>query len=131
VTDISAMREWAREQGYPVGVRGRLSLEVRLAYAAEHGGETTVHAGGGLWTCPRCARQWSGLAQCHCTVCHRHFSTVALFDRHRAGHGRTTCTDPADHPNIYKPSVNHLGTTWVGAGENPFSAQTVAPGSAR
>lgn len=40
-----------------------------------------------------CGREWTGANQAHCPTCHEHFSTVALFDRHRAGEGG--CKDPA------------------------------------
>lgn len=37
-----AIRAWARNQGLPVGVRGRLSAEILAAYATAHGLETTT-----------------------------------------------------------------------------------------
>jgi hypothetical protein len=39
----------------------------------------------------RCGRRWTGLAQAHCTVCHRHFSTDGAADRHRK---QASCMDP-------------------------------------
>jgi hypothetical protein len=45
-----------------------------------------------------CHRTWKGLAQSHCTVCHRHFGSNAAGDAHRFGDyraGRTpVCRDP-------------------------------------
>lgn len=40
-----------------------------------------------------CGREWTGLQQAHCTVCHRHFSTVENFDIH--GVKRSGCPHPA------------------------------------
>ncbi len=34
--DTSAVREWARQHGYTVSDRGRISAEVQQAYAAAH-----------------------------------------------------------------------------------------------
>ena len=36
--DVGAMREWARSNGYKVGDKGRISAEVRDAYAAANPG---------------------------------------------------------------------------------------------
>lgn len=68
-----------------------------------------------------CGREWDGANQAHCTVCHRHFSTVANFDRHRPSYDG--CLDPAHIVNartgqpVLKASEGPFGTTWVGAGE--------------
>lgn len=35
-SDAEAVRAWAREQGLPVSARGRISADVREAYAASH-----------------------------------------------------------------------------------------------
>jgi hypothetical protein len=43
-------------------------------------------------SCAGCDARWSGTATAHCSVCHRTFSGVTSFDRHRRD-GR--CTDPA------------------------------------
>ena len=71
-------------------------------------------------TC-NCGREWAGLNQAHCTVCHEHFSTVNNFDKHR----RTgtcqypgTVTDRNGDP-VLKPSANRFGVIWIGAGEHP------------
>ena len=69
-----------------------------------------------------CGREWSGLAQAPCTVCHVHFSTVANFDRHKPSY--TGCLDPATITNrkgelVLKATTNRFGVTWVGAGEHP------------
>ncbi|RLK22626.1 hypothetical protein DER29_0463 [Micromonospora sp. M71_S20] len=39
----------------------------------------------------RCGASWSGLTIAHCACCHRTFSAVSTFDRHRRN-GR--CVDP-------------------------------------
>lgn len=50
-------------------------------------------------TCGGCDNTWTGLSFCHCSAapvsspCHRTFSSLTMFDRHRVG-GR--CADPAD-----------------------------------
>jgi hypothetical protein len=44
----------------------------------------------------RCGAKWYGVSRCHCSACHRTFSGVALFDRHRSSAGEHgTCLDPA------------------------------------
>lgn len=70
-------------------------------------------------TC-RCGRTWTGLNQAHCAICHRHFSSVAHFDRHRPSYDG--CLDPAailkrSGEPVFKLSAGPLGHTWVGAGE--------------
>jgi len=45
-----------------------------------------------------CGAHWFGLKTCHCTMCHRTFTTVSAFDKHRDGqHPNDTrhCVDPA------------------------------------
>lgn len=79
----------------------------------------------------RCGRQWTGLAQAHCPTCHRHFSTVANFDRHRPG--TKGCQDPATLTRrngnpVFKPTENAYGTTWVGWGERVDSVNAADPG---
>lgn len=52
-------------------------------------------------TCPHCDNQWSGLFSCHCggtAGCHRSFTSVTAFDKHRTGshaYGTRHCVDPA------------------------------------
>lgn len=38
-------------------------------------------------TCSGCPARWSGHRTAHCGSCHRTFSTVANFDRHRSPNG--------------------------------------------
>lgn len=45
--------------------------------------------------CPRCEATWTGLSVCHCSACHRTFSGIGLFDKHRR---RDACVDPAEMP---------------------------------
>lgn len=69
----------------------------------------------------KCGRRWSGLGQAHCSICHRHFSTVTNFDRHKPSYDG--CLDPAAITNrrtgnpVLKLSSGPLGGTWVGFGE--------------
>ena len=44
------------------------------------------------YTCGGCESKWTGLSYAHCSGCHRTFSAVGLFDRHRRLGG---CLDPA------------------------------------
>ncbi|HET6914880.1 MAG TPA: hypothetical protein VFH56_02205 [Acidimicrobiales bacterium] len=69
-----------------------------------------------------CGREWTGLAQAHCSICHVHFSTVANFDRHKPSYAG--CLDPAEITNrkgeaLLRPDVGRFGITWVGASERP------------
>ena len=59
-------------------------------YASEHGSWPTDHRG---THCKGCHRSWTGLAQSHCTVCHRHFGSDAAGDAHWPGKG-SECQDP-------------------------------------
>ena len=47
-------------------------------------------------TCGGCDSTWTGTAACHCSGCHRTFSGVGLFDKHRSAVGEYgACIDPA------------------------------------
>lgn len=68
-----------------------------------------------------CGREWTGLAQAHCTVCHHHFSTVSNFDRHRPG---GHCQPPGDvigrdGEPVLKSTLNRFGLTWIHNSERP------------
>lgn len=41
--------------------------------------------------CGRCPSRWTGLRIAHCGSCHRTFSAVSTFDRHRV---KGRCVDP-------------------------------------
>lgn len=43
-------------------------------------------------SCNGCDRRWNGTAEAHCAECHRQFSSVHAFDKHRRDY---TCHDPA------------------------------------
>lgn len=48
-------------------------------------------------TCSGCAAQWNASATAHCGSCHRSFSGVSLFDRHRyITQTSGGCIDPAE-----------------------------------
>jgi hypothetical protein len=52
----------------------------------------------GYGQCANCGEEWTGLAVAHCPTCHRTFTTVSAFDKHRTGsHTDDTrhCLDPA------------------------------------
>ncbi|HEV3355326.1 MAG TPA: Lsr2 family protein [Pseudonocardiaceae bacterium] len=40
--DVSAIREWAKEQGFPVSARGRIPANILAAYNSADGAETTA-----------------------------------------------------------------------------------------
>ncbi|WP_455709610.1 FDXHR family putative zinc-binding protein [Micromonospora sediminicola] len=43
----------------------------------------------------RCGAAWSGASIAHCACCHRTFSAVSTFDKHRTGTvDRRRCVDP-------------------------------------
>lgn len=47
-------------------------------------------------TCGGCPKRWTGFRKAHCSSCHRTFSTVANFDRHRSPAGlHGSCRYPA------------------------------------
>lgn len=96
-TQGQLVRDWAKEQGYEVGIRGRIAPAIWTAYAEAHEDfEREVPNGGGVH-CPGCGRRWTGLRECHCRRCHCHFSTVANFDGHlfATEHG-SKCVNPLD-----------------------------------
>lgn len=43
-------------------------------------------------TCSGCTAKWSGVTRAHCSGCHRTFTGVSAFDRHRED---GACLDPA------------------------------------
>ncbi len=45
--------------------------------------------------CRQCGKDWSGLKMCHCSRCHRTFSTLAVFDAHQPASTGWDCQDPA------------------------------------
>lgn len=53
----------------------------------ERPGTPATHA------CGRCSARWTGLRTCHCNTCHRTFTGVTPFDRHRRG---DRCLHPVD-----------------------------------
>lgn len=47
------------------------------------------------WITCRCGARWTDLRAAHCGSCHRSFSSVALFDRHRSVAGdHGACLNP-------------------------------------
>lgn len=48
-------------------------------------------------SCSGCESRWGGLGRAHCSACHRTFSSVALFDRHRSSVGEHgECLNPEE-----------------------------------
>lgn len=57
--------------------------------------QTTPENRPGTYTC-RCGAHWGGLSTGHCPACHRTFTGITAFDKHRTGshtEGRS-CLDP-------------------------------------
>lgn len=64
-------------------------------------------------TC-RCGASWTGLSKAHCSECHRLFSVVSAFDKHRSQDGRHgTCLNPASIGLVERDGV------WRYAGDRP------------
>ncbi|WP_435406221.1 FDXHR family putative zinc-binding protein [Mycolicibacterium phlei] len=51
-----------------------------------------------MTTCSRCDVEWSGTLTMHCSGCHRTFTGLTAFDKHRTGsHARGRyCLDPSE-----------------------------------
>lgn len=44
--------------------------------------------------CKECEKEWTGLAECHCSGCHEHFKSLSAFDRHMLTEkGNRRCMD--------------------------------------
>jgi len=41
--------------------------------------------------CNGCDNTWGGLSTCHCAACHRTFTNLKNFDKHRV---KNACVDP-------------------------------------
>jgi hypothetical protein len=61
-----------------------------------------------MTTCNGCASTWSGLSVCHCSICHRTFTGLSAFDKHRL---RGQCCNPAD-----RGLVRIVRQAWAGWG---------------
>lgn len=68
----------------------------------------------------RCGAKWFGASRCHCSVCHRLFSGVATFDKHRSVTGEHgACLDPAtltvnSGPRAGQPEMFLRDGVWSG-----------------
>lgn len=108
-TQAQLVRDWARRNGYEVGIRGRLAPAIWSAYANEHEGFEREAPQSGTAVCaPGCGRRWTGLRECHCRRCHAHFSTVANFDAHLVD-GK--CIDPLE-ASIGGSKLREKETVW-------------------
>lgn len=74
--------------------------------------------------CPRCPNWWTGTRSGHCTACHRSFTSIAAFDKHRSGshaHGKRHCVDP-ETAGLVPADREWLGWslpgTWTGPTED-------------
>lgn len=59
--------------------------------------------------CQGCPRIWTGLAEAHCSECHRHFTSVKPFDIHR---DQFRCIDPVRLRRLF-PTQRHDGMVWA------------------
>ena len=121
----AAIRDWARANGFAVANRGRLAPAIHKAYRDAHGEPDERPQGAAQC---KCGRMWTGLRECHCTVCHLHFSTVRWFDEHRRGCGPTACLDPLQITDgngapRFKAVDNAWGELIVLASERPDMAE--------
>lgn len=65
----------------------------------------------------RCGHTWTALGAAHCSSCHRTFSAVGLFDKHRSAvgdHGR--CHNPAEilHNRTQEQLMHFRDDMWRG-----------------
>lgn len=102
--------------------RGRLSPAIHAAYQKLHGAPPEPETQGRcVASCGKCGRKWMGLAEAHCPTCHRHFSTVSNFDKHRPN---GLCVEPLaleDRHGVKKFKIHHgpWGDVYVGGKERP------------
>ncbi|MGW6695598.1 FDXHR family putative zinc-binding protein [Rhodococcus sp. NPDC054953] len=54
-----------------------------------------------------CGQWWTGAQRAHASCCHRTFSSLSAFDRHRKG---LTCNDPAEVGLVARPKP--FGELW-------------------
>lgn len=76
-------------------------------------------------TCGGCSNTWTGIKVCHCAGCHRTFSVLSWFDRHRT---RGKCLNPASitvSEEDTRPAMKlDAHGKWVGALANPLYDNT-------
>jgi hypothetical protein len=65
--------------------------------STHQGGNRPSYGPNGPFTCNGCDSFWTGLNSGHCSACHRSFTSVSAFDKHRSGShtDRRYCLDPA------------------------------------
>lgn len=123
-TQGQLVRDWAKQNGYEVGIRGRIAPAVWSAYAEAHPGfAREVPQSGSAICAPGCGRRWTGLKECHCRRCHAHFSTVDNFDGHLVD---SKCIDPLGasvRGSKLRAKQSVWGTIYVRDGEH-WTAQT-------
>lgn len=110
VTNQPSVREWAKANGYTVAERGRIAPAIHAAYREQFGDrDRPMNAA----RCSSCGRVWTGLRECHCTVCHLHFSTPRGFDDHRAGMPHNKCASPPKlHDPKGRPKYKFVNNAW-------------------
>ncbi|WP_456115119.1 FDXHR family putative zinc-binding protein [Saccharopolyspora mangrovi] len=59
------------------------SAHLRLTRSAVGALRTRGSVLSNTFTCGGCKKTWTGLAQAHCSRCHRTFAAAELFDKHR------------------------------------------------
>lgn len=72
-------------------------------------------------SCGGCEARWRGIGIAHCATCHRSFSGIRLFDKHRR---RDRCVDPLD---ILDPQgyllMNLIEGVWRGHADEAMRAR--------
>ncbi len=69
--------------------------------------------------CPRCQAAWNGLKTCHCAACHRTFTAITAFDKHRRGTYEPDTRHCVDPQTVGLVLTNRDYPCWAKAGENP------------
>jgi len=83
-----------------------------------------------MFTCGGCDHKWSGLLIAHCDACHKTFTTIKTFDRHRDS---GMCRNPkfarrTDGKPLFKRSTRGRDT-WAFYTEDANGTPSVRPGS--
>ncbi len=71
---------------------------------------------GADYPCLKCGRVWTGHGACHCGECHRTFSSLSAFDKHRIAFA---CAEPAT-----RGLIDRAGTWGLPGGWRPSQPAT-------
>ena len=73
------------------------TLGVNVAQRATGTARTNAVASAPQFGCGKCVARWGGQSTSHCSGCHRTFSSLSAFDKHRTGshpEEKRACLDP-------------------------------------